>query len=49
MWKRAKFLREDIEMVWIAAGYIFSAVAFYGYIVATAQLEPSTRRKPRKV
>ena len=26
--------------LWIAAGYILSAVAFYSYIVATAQEEP---------
>lgn len=25
---------------WIAAGYMFSAVAFYSYIVATAQEDP---------
>ena len=26
--------------LWIAAGYVLSAVAFYSYIVATAQEEP---------
>ena len=26
--------------LWIAAGYIMSAVAFYSYIVATAQEDP---------
>ncbi len=25
---------------WIAAGYMFTAVAFYSYIVATAQEDP---------
>ena len=25
---------------WIAAGYVFSAVAFYSYIVTTAQEDP---------
>ncbi len=25
---------------WIAAGYVFSAVAFYSYIAATAQEDP---------
>lgn len=26
--------------LWIAAGYVLSAVAFYSFIVATAQEEP---------
>ena len=26
--------------LWIAAGYVLSAIAFYSYIVATAQEEP---------
>lgn len=26
--------------LWIAAGYIVSAIAFYSYIVATAQEDP---------
>ena len=26
--------------LWIAAGYLLSAVAFYSYIVATAQIDP---------
>ena len=26
--------------LWIAAGYIVSAIAFYSYIVATAQVDP---------
>ncbi len=26
--------------LWIAAGYVLSAIAFYSYIVSTAQEEP---------
>ena len=26
--------------LWVAAGYVLSAIAFYSYIVATAQEEP---------
>ena len=31
-------------ILWMIAGYVVTAVAFYSYIVATAQEEPQEKR-----